>query len=175
MSLMGMLQILIPWVWGTASESAGLSSSQVRPRLLGPSCVQSGRDRAQAFCLVPEAAQSHSPPPPQREACAPAVWVCCGGTRARVPSSDPCPQTNLQSLPHSGPRGPSLESESQRCAPHPLALTIWDYRRPWSPCSPGGTGLPPLLGVSPSPTCSGPPTLPPGRRKKITAVSPEEP
>lgn len=44
MSLMEMLQILIPWVWGMASESAGLSSSQVRPRLLGPSCAQSGGD-----------------------------------------------------------------------------------------------------------------------------------
>ena len=79
MSLMEMLQILIPWVWGTASESAGLSSSQVRPRLLGPSCAQSSRDRAQAFCLVLEAAQSHSPPPsPERGVCSCSMCVLRG-------------------------------------------------------------------------------------------------
>lgn len=134
MSLLEMLQILIPWIWGMACESAGLSSSQARPRLLGPSRAQSGGDEPEPSAwldlpsLVLEASRSHSPPPsPERGLCSCSVCVYRWGTRARVPSSDPCPRTNLQSLPHSGPWCPSLESESQRCAPHPPALTIWDY------------------------------------------------
>lgn len=86
MSLPEMLQMLIPWVWGTACESAGLSSSQVRPRLLGPSRAQSSGNEPEPSAwldlpsLVSEAARSHRPPPPpQREACAPAVHVCIGG------------------------------------------------------------------------------------------------
>lgn len=127
MSLLEMLQMLIPWVWGTACESAGLSSSQVRPRLLGPSRAQSGGNEPEPSAwldlpsLVPEAARSHRPhPSPERGLCSCSACVYRWGTRARVPGSDPCPQTNLQSLPRSGPQCPSLESESRRCAPHPL-------------------------------------------------------
>lgn len=82
MSLLEMLQILIPWVWGTACESAGLSSSQARPRLLGPSRAQSGGDEPEPSAwldlppLVLEASRSHSPPPsPERGLCSCSVCV----------------------------------------------------------------------------------------------------
>lgn len=86
MSLLEMLQILIPWVWGTACESAGLSSFQARPRLLGPSRAQSGGDEPEPSAwldlppLVLEASRSHSPPPsPERGLCSCSVCVCIGG------------------------------------------------------------------------------------------------
>lgn len=111
-----MLQMLIPWVWGTAQSLQVSAVPRVRPRLLSQRRAQSREwPEPSAWLdlpsLVAEAARSHRPPPRERPVpCSACVhrW----GTRARVPGSDPCPQTNLQSLPHSGPQCPSLESES---------------------------------------------------------------